>query len=140
MPLFALVNAGVSLEGLSPTVETMRTAAGVSLGLLLGKPIGVLLAISVLVALGWGRLPAGVGRRQLAVLGLVAGVGFTMSLFVAQLAFSDPQLLGAAKTGVLGASVLAALAALTVGRIALVEERSRDVAESADAAETSTEA
>lgn len=76
--------------------------------------------------------------RHLVVLGAVAGVGFTMSLFVAQLAFSDLALLAAAKVGVLGASVAAAVLALVLGRVLLAPAEAPGAAASADEAEGET--
>lgn len=82
--------------------------AGVFLGLLLGKPIGVLVFSWLATRLGWASLPEGVGWREMVGAGLLAGIGFTMSLFVGELAFEESGLLGQAKLGVLAASVLAA--------------------------------
>ncbi|HYQ26709.1 MAG TPA: Na+/H+ antiporter NhaA, partial [Polyangiaceae bacterium] len=87
MPIFALANAGVPLGGSSLDAQSWRVIAGVGVGLLIGKPCGVLLACGLMLRLRLGRLPAGVSFRHLVVLGTVAGVGFTMALFVAQLAF-----------------------------------------------------
>ncbi|HEY5376849.1 MAG TPA: Na+/H+ antiporter NhaA, partial [Polyangiaceae bacterium] len=64
-------------------------------------------------------LPAGLNVRHLAVLGTVAGIGFTMSLFIAQLAFADASLLGAAKLGVLAASGVASILSLSIARAVL---------------------
>jgi NhaA family Na+:H+ antiporter len=89
---------------------------GVVLGLVLGKPLGILAACGLVLRAGLARLPAGIGPRHLAVLGLVAGIGFTMALFIAQLAYGDEQLLAAAKLGILVASAVAALAGLALGR------------------------
>jgi NhaA family Na+:H+ antiporter len=119
MPLFALANAGVSLDA-SLLEGPARTVAGaVVVGLVAGKPIGVLAATLGSVHLRIAALPEGIGVRHLVVLGIVAGVGFTMSLFVAQLAFQDAGLLEAAKAGVLGASGLSAILAVVVGRALL---------------------
>ena len=87
--------------------------------LLLGKPMGVVAASALAL---WGKLavlPTGVATRHLLVLGVVAGIGFTMSLFLAQLAFEDESLLGAAKLGVLVASALALIVGLILGRALL---------------------
>lgn len=116
MPVFALANAGVVISIDSLDTNSWWVIAAVSTGLIVGKPIGVLLASWITLRLGIGRLPAGVGFRHLAILGMVAGVGFTMSIFIAQLAFEDAQLLVAAKLGVLVASVGAALLGLLLGR------------------------
>jgi len=77
--------------------------------------------------------------RHLVVLGVVAGVGFTMALFIAQLAFTDPRLLAAAKLGVLTASGVAAVLGLIIGRILLPAAVVAGAARSADEAESSTE-
>jgi NhaA family Na+:H+ antiporter len=88
-----------------------------------------------------GALPAGIGWRHLIVLGFVAGIGFTMALFVAQLAFVDAELLAAGKIGVLAASGAAAVIGLLLGRVLLTPgEVVTGVAGSADDAERSTEA
>jgi NhaA family Na+:H+ antiporter len=111
----------------------------VGLGLLLGKPLGVLSACWLSLRLGVARLPAGVGWRDLGVLGVVAGVGFTMSLFVAQLAFVDAEHLSAAKLGVLSGSAAAALLGLVLGRALLSRTANSSAAMTADEAECSTE-
>ena len=138
MPVFALANAGVPITfgELDPT--SWNVIAGAGVGLLLGKPIGVLLACWLALKLRIGALPAGVGYRQLVVLGVVAGVGFTMALFIAQLAFADPRLLNAGKLGVLGASGAAAVLGLVLGRLLLPPAPEAGVARNADEAELST--
>ncbi|HEY8544683.1 MAG TPA: Na+/H+ antiporter NhaA [Acidimicrobiales bacterium] len=108
VPVFALANAGVPLTrdaigGLASEPVTV----GVLLGLLVGKPVGVLLASFVAVRLGIGRLPEGTGWRHLAGLGVCAGIGFTVALFVTSLSFDDPAHADAAKVGILAASTLA---------------------------------
>jgi NhaA family Na+:H+ antiporter len=121
MPIFALANAGVSFAGFEPGEATTAVAGGIAFALVVGKPVGIALAISLAVRLGVAELPRGLGRRHLFVLGVVAGIGFTMSLFIAQLAFRDAELLAAAKLGVLAASGLAGTLALLVGRVLLDE-------------------
>jgi Na+:H+ antiporter, NhaA family len=115
MPVFALANAGVTLSAGSGGGAELTVSLGIGLALLLGKPLGVLTMTGLWVKLGLARMPAGVGVRELVVLGSVAGIGFTMALFVAQLAFSDRALLEAAKLGVVAASAGAALGALGLG-------------------------
>jgi NhaA family Na+:H+ antiporter len=122
MPLFALANAGVTLAGFSMDALSASLVTGTVVGLLLGKPLGIGLAVALMLALGIGKLPSGLGKRHVLVLGTVAGIGFTMSLFVAELAFDDEKLLGAAKLGVLIASGVAGVLALAIGRFALRPE------------------
>jgi NhaA family Na+:H+ antiporter len=119
MPLFALGNAGVNVSGLALDDGARRIIFGIGAGLLLGKPAGVLLGVLSLRLLGAATLPAGLGLRHVLVLGVVAGVGFTMALFIAQLAFAEDSQLAAAKLGVLVASGLAAVATLLLGRVLL---------------------
>lgn len=108
MPLFALANAGVHVEA---EAVTEPVAVAVAVALLLGKPIGVVLFSALAVRCGVARLPHGVSWPVLTGGGFLAGIGFTMSLFVAGLAFAaEPRLLSEAKIGVLLGSVLSALA------------------------------
>ncbi len=118
MPLFAFANAGVSLEGLDFGAGAPRAVgAAIVLGLVLGKPMGIVLAALAAVRLKLAALPEGVRWRQLALLGILGGIGFTMSVFIANLAFAeDRMLLTAAKLAVLVGSALAAALALTLGR------------------------
>lgn len=117
MPLFALANAGVRLDGLDFTVgSSAAVALGVTTGLVLGKPVGILLASWIATRLGICRLPADVTWSGVLLVGCLAGIGFTMAIFIATLAFADEALLSAAKTGVLTASVTAGVAGLAFGR------------------------
>ena len=106
----------------------------------MGKPLGVLAACVIVLRLGLATLPLGLQPRHLVVLGVVAGVGFTMALFIAQLAFTDPSLLAAAKLGVLSASGVAAILGLALGRLLLAPGKTAGSAQTADEAESSTEA
>lgn len=116
MPLFALANAGVSMDGIDLSFsDPQRVMAGTALALVFGKPLGVVGVSWALVRLGWCRLPPGVSWAGVGLIGLLAGIGFTMSLFIAMLAFDDATLLGAAKLGVLAGSLLAALLGLAWG-------------------------
>jgi NhaA family Na+:H+ antiporter len=139
MPIFALANAGVSLGGAPLDATGTRVMLSVAIGLSLGKPAGVILACWISVRSGLSRLPKGVTWRHIAVLGAVAGIGFTMALFIAQLAFDAPALLGAAKLGVLTASGVAAVASLALGRSWLAPVSAPSGARTADEAEASTE-
>jgi NhaA family Na+:H+ antiporter len=117
MPLFALANAGVHVE---PGELTSPVAVAVAVGLFLGKPIGVVLFSFLAVKLGIARLPQGVNWWVLLGGGCLAGIGFTMSLFVAGLALGgDPHLLGAGKIGTITGSVCSAIAGTTILMLAL---------------------
>lgn len=116
MPLFALANAGVSLDGLDLSAgEPGWVMAGVALALVLGKPLGVVGASWLVLRLGWCGLPPGVTWGGILLVGLLAGIGFTMSIFIATLAFSQAELLGAAKLGILLGSLVSAVGGLAWG-------------------------
>lgn len=117
MPLFALANAGVNLQGLSFSAgEPMTVESGIILGLVLGKPLGIVLAATLAVRARICELPEGIQRRHLVLLGCLGGIGFTMSIFIANLAFPEPALLQTAKRAVLVASTIAALAGFALGK------------------------
>jgi len=105
LPLFALANAGVSLKGLSIDFFMEPITMGVGLGLLLGKPIGVMLFTSVGIAFKFCSLPTDVAWKQYCGLALLAGIGFTMSLFIGGLAFDDENLQTLVRLGVITASL-----------------------------------
>lgn len=108
MPIFALANAGVplSLNGFDAT-ET-AVALGIVFGLILGKPIGLMGGAFLVVKAGWAELPNQVGWRQMLGAGILAGIGFTMSLFIAALGFGEgSELLTSAKLAILVASLIA---------------------------------
>jgi NhaA family Na+:H+ antiporter len=112
LPVFALANAGVSLRDLGPDALGGGIALGVAVGLLLGKPIGIVVFSWIAVRVGIADLPRGVSWRQVVGIGLLGGIGFTMALFIASLAFETPAELDAAKLGILVASTIAAIAGL----------------------------
>ena len=106
MPLFALVNSGVSLRGASPSTLATPVALGVALGLLLGKQLGIFTSAALTVRLGLAPMPGRAPSSKLYGVSIVAGIGFTVSLFIATLAFGDdPLLLAQAKTGILVGSL-----------------------------------
>ena len=112
IPIFALANAGIPLE-FSFLGETLTNPVviGVSLGLTLGKFIGITGASWLVLKLGVAVLPKDTRFTQIAGVSLLAGIGFTMSIFIAQLGFGERQdLLLLAKTGILAASLLAGIA------------------------------
>lgn len=119
VPLFGFANAGVSLSGLSLADMAAPLPIGIALGLFLGKQVGILGAVWVGAKLKLAEPPAGASWVQLWGMALLCGIGFTMSLFIAQLGFpNSPLLVDEAKLGVLSGSLLSALLGYTVLRFA----------------------
>jgi NhaA family Na+:H+ antiporter len=118
VPIFALANAGVAVRGDSfDAPGSALVAAGVVLGLVAGKTVGIAGATWLAVRTGMGRLPEGATWPMVAGIGAIGGIGFTVALFIAELAFDPGTLQDAAKIGVLTASTLAAvLGAAVLGR------------------------
>jgi NhaA family Na+:H+ antiporter len=116
MPIFALANAGVPLAPRSLSGESLTVVLGIVLGLVLGKPIGLLGASWLATRAGIAELPHGVGWRHMAGAGVLAGIGFTMSLFISTLAFAQPEILATAKLGILIGSLIAGSAGLLLLR------------------------
>ena len=108
LPLFALSNAGVTFSGGAwRELLTSRIAWGILLGLVVGKPLGIIGFARLAVATRLAQLPTGVTWRQLSAVGILAGIGFTVSIFISGLAFDDASHILEAKTAVLVASLLA---------------------------------
>jgi NhaA family Na+:H+ antiporter len=115
LPLFALANAGIVFgAGALDADGALAAMLGVSLGLLVGKAVGLPLGAWLAVRTGVGRMPTGARWGQIAGIGLLAGIGFTVSLFITDLAFDDAALEDAARIGVLAGSVVAAIAGALV--------------------------
>ncbi len=110
VPLFGLANAGVSFAGMTLATVLAPVPIGVALGLFLGKQAGVFLAAMAVIKLGFADMPRDATVRQLYGVALLCGIGFTMSLFIGNLAFADPLLLDEVKIGVLGGSIVSAVA------------------------------
>jgi NhaA family Na+:H+ antiporter len=108
LPLFALANAGVPLSSEVTHGHGLLIAA-ITAGLVVGKPVGMLLCCALAVKLGLAEKPRAYSWTQLAGAGALAGIGFTMSLFIARQAFHGPAAFAAAKIAIFGASLLAAL-------------------------------
>ena len=121
MPLFALANAGVNLSGVDfGHPAATKILLGISLGLAVGKPLGVMLISWLLVKLGLANLPKGISWNGMLIIGLTAGIGFTMAIFIAELAFKgQPMLLGLAKLAILIGTALAAIIGLVLGVLLL---------------------
>jgi Na+:H+ antiporter, NhaA family len=128
MPLFALANAGVPFNGADfSNHDTTWIMFGVALALVAGKPVGVFLTTWILVKLRLCRLPDGMTWSSVSVVALLAGIGFTMSIFIATLAFSEQNALDAAKLGVLVGSFIAGCAGLVWGLYCSRRERHRSI-------------
>ena len=109
LPLFALANAGVAFGGASLAALTEPLALGIVLGLVIGKPLGIMGVVFATVRLGVARLPEGVRWDAIFGVACLAGIGFTMSLFIGTLAFADPRSLAAIRLAVLAASFVSAV-------------------------------
>ena len=116
MPVFALANAGVVLSLNTVNSESLPVLLGITLGLTLGKPLGILAATWLAVRAGIAELPQAVTWRHMLGVGVLGGMGFTMSLFIASLAFNNPETLATAKLAILIASSLAGGAGLLLLR------------------------
>lgn len=123
IPLFGFANAGVSFYGVTGDVLRDTLTMGVAGALVAGKVIGVMGAV-FLAARGWGvKLPEGANWRQMFGISLLCGIGFTMSLFIALLAFTDPALQDRVKFGILAGSAIAAVLGYTVLRLSAPKKR-----------------
>ncbi|PCJ64743.1 MAG: Na+/H+ antiporter NhaA [Candidatus Hydrogenedentota bacterium] len=132
MPIFAFANAGIHID-FGHIGETIfePVALGIILGLCVGKPLGVVLAAYIAVKLGWAALPKGVSWLQITGVGMLAGIGFTMSLFINELAFRgvDPthmeRLMAEGKIGIFVASIISAIAGLVLLRMTCKEPQTQ---------------
>lgn len=113
LPLFAFANAGLSLSGITLDDVIHPVTLGVTAGLLLGKPLGILLFVGLALAFGWVRLPAALNMWRVTGVACACGIGFTMSLFIAGLAFerSGGEYFAGDRLGILLGSIVSALMA-----------------------------
>jgi Na+:H+ antiporter, NhaA family len=114
LPLFAFANAGISLDGFSLATLSSPLPLGIAAGLVLGKPLGILLAAICSVSLGLAKLPERATWLHMAGVGCLAGIGFTMSLFIGTLAFTTPGQIDAVRVGVIAGSLLSTALGLTI--------------------------
>jgi NhaA family Na+:H+ antiporter len=128
VPIFALANAGVPIGGEAGTVLMEPVVLGIVFGLVVGKQVGITLAAWLVVRLGWASLPDGVGWRHIYGGAWLGGIGFTMSLFVADLAFGHSPALDLAKIGILTASVIAGVGGYVILRSVGSVSSSREAA------------
>ncbi len=116
MPIFALANAGITFDEHIFRELNSPVTYGIILGLVLGKFIGITVLAKLITVFKIAKLPKGISWRHIIGVGFIAGVGFTMSLFVNNLAFTDPVYISQAKTGILFASITAGLAGYLILR------------------------
>lgn len=109
LPLFAFANAGVSLTDIEFSDVTSALPLGVALGLFLGKPLGIYTASWFAVRMGIAKLPDGINFRQIFAVSVLCGIGFTMSMFITSLAFTDQGMADLARLGILIGSTVAAI-------------------------------
>ena len=109
VPIFAFANAGVVLTGISLSDLFAPLPMGIAMGLILGKQIGVFGATYITVRMGFARLPQGVTWAHIYGLSCLAGIGFTMSLFIGGLSFSDAEMMNQVRLGVLSGSIISAI-------------------------------
>ncbi|WP_332406185.1 Na+/H+ antiporter NhaA [Vibrio metschnikovii] len=121
LPLFAFVNAGISLEGISLAGLTSTLPVGAALGLFVGKPLGIFTFSWISVKLGMTKLPEGIDTRHIFAVSVLCGIGFTMSIFISSLAFGHAHLIldNYARLGILIGSTAAALAGYIMLRATL---------------------
>jgi NhaA family Na+:H+ antiporter len=117
LPVFAFANAGVNLGAATTATFTSPLALGIGLGLFLGKQAGVMLAVGLCLMFGLAKLPTGASLIQVYGVAILTGIGFTMSLFIGDLAFADPDMLTVMKIGVLSGSLASAIVGYTVLRL-----------------------
>lgn len=117
LPLFAIANAGIAIAPLrGADAAALHVTFAIAVALAIGKPLGIGLAVLGTIRLGLASLPPRVHTREVILIGITAGIGFTLAMFIANVAFDEARLLEAAKLGALLASSLAAAAALIYGR------------------------
>ncbi|UII25026.1 Na+/H+ antiporter NhaA [Fulvivirga maritima] len=126
IPLFALSNAGVAFEPGWTDVFTSDTGHGIMIGLVLGKLVGVFFFSWLAIKLGLGQLPKGSNWGALAGTAMLAGIGFTMSLFITNLAFEDGEVIDVAKISILIASFLAAILGLIILSLSLKKNKNEE--------------
>jgi Na+:H+ antiporter, NhaA family len=114
MPVFALANAGVSFAGITPADLAQPVTAGVALGLVIGKLGGIMAMVWIATRIGLAERPHGASWTQIVGIACLAGIGFTMSLFVGALAFPGEAQMNAVRLGVLAGSLVSALLGITV--------------------------
>lgn len=112
LPIFALANTAIAIPSAWAQQLLSANSLGIMLGLVVGKPVGIVLFSALAVSLGWSKLPADIRWSQVMGAGMLGGIGFTMSIFITLLAFDDPALIVASKIAIMLASVMAGILGL----------------------------
>jgi NhaA family Na+:H+ antiporter len=123
LPLFAFANAGIPLDGFAAAKLMEPLPLGIAAGLVIGKPLGILLVSALAIKTGLAKLPDGCNWQHMAGIGCLAGIGFTMSLFIGGLAFEAPELQTAVRVGVVAGSVISTALGIIVLLLAKPEKR-----------------
>ncbi len=114
LPLFAFANAGLPLDGFSLANLSQQVPLGIIAGLAIGKPVGIMAAVVLLIATGLAKLPAGVNWRYMIGVSCMAGIGFTMSLFIGSLAFKEANMDAQVRVGVVAGSLISMILGFTI--------------------------
>lgn len=117
VPIFGFANAGLPLAGMTLDMLTDNVMLGIALGLFVGKQLGIFLTVLLVVRMGWADMPRHATLGQVYGVAVVCGIGFTMSLFVGNLAFTTPDLLTETKAGVFAGSLLSAVVGLVLLKV-----------------------
>ncbi len=123
LPLFALANTAITIDGGGLAHFSIPLASGIFLGLVVGKPVGITLFTCIAVKFGLCELPTAVNFKRVFGVGILGGIGFTMSIFVSMLAFKDPSYINEAKLMILVASLTAAIVGFIVLKILLTTKQ-----------------
>lgn len=126
VPIFAFANAGVVLEGLTLADLLAPLSMGIALGLIIGKQVGVMAFVFAMVKLGFAKLPHGANWLHIYGVACLAGIGFTMSLFIGSLSFADPAMMNQVRLGVLSGSAVSAIVGYAALMIACRERPSEE--------------
>ena len=127
MPIFALCNAGVTIDSSVLTNDISMVTLGVFFGLIVGKLIGVVGLTYLFHKMKWARLPESISLKYLLGIGFLASIGFTMSLFISELAFENKDYINEAKIGVLIASFLASILGYFMIKLAIKKSSNKPV-------------
>ena len=129
LPLFALANTAIPITGTFSELVSQKYTLGIGLGLLLGKPLGVSLFSWLSVKLKWASLPKGIQWKQIIGVGILAGIGFTMSIFITMLAFTEAVLINNSKLIILISSLLAGIIGFYVLKMILPKQGAKELSQ-----------